>query len=242
MPLFLRTTDCAGRSYGGFQWPLEIGAEVVAPDWKPTAKCGNGLHGLLDGLGNSIHLCYSADALWWIVEADNTVDLDGKHKFERCRVIAFGPRDKITSALHAMRPGPIHGLCLTGGDRSTLTGGYGSTLTGGYGSTLTGGDYSTLTGGNGSTLTGGDHSTLTGSNGSTLISGYGSTLTGGYGSALMGDSNSMLTGGNYSTLIFLKWVNGRRRVLTAYVGEDGIQPGIAYRANDDHTAVIPYCI
>ena len=65
--------------------------------------------------------------------------------------------------------------------------------------------WATLTGGDDSTLTGGDRSTLTG--------GDGSTLTGGYGSILLG-----------------RWWDGAcRRIATAYVGEDGIEPGVAYR-------------
>jgi hypothetical protein len=227
--LFLRTTDAQGRAHGGFQWPLKIGATVTAPDWKPTAECGNGLHGLLDGLGDSSHLSFYGDAVWWIVEAADAIDLQGKHKFPSCKVIAFGPRHEITAQLYAMRPGSIHGLCLTGGYRATLTGGNRATLTGGYRATLTGGNRATLTGGYRATLTGGDYATLTG--------GYRATLTGGNRATLTGGDYATLTGGDDATLIFLRWVDGRRRVLTAYVGENGIEPGVAYRANADHTAV-----
>ena len=164
---FLRTTDADAKSHGGFQWPREVGAVVEAPDWSPEPKCGNGLHGLLDGLGESSHLSSDPDALWWIVDADDAVDLDGKWKFPRATVVAFGVRHEVTAALYALRPGPIHGLCLTGGDGATLT------------------------------------------------------------------------GGAYATLIFLRWADGRRRALAAYVGEDGIEPGTPYRANDNHTAVVP---
>ena len=190
MSLFLRTTDAYGRAYGKFQWPLEVGAVVTAPDWNPNPVCGGGLHGLLNGLGESSHLSFAGDAIWWIVEADDAVDIGGKHKFRACRVVAFGPRHEITAALYAMVPGPIHGLTLTGGYGATLTGGYGAALTGGDRATLTGGDYATLTGGDG------------------------------------------------ATLIFLRWINGARRVLTAYVGEDGVKSGVAYRANDKHTAIV----
>ena len=68
----------------------------------------------------------------------------------------------------------------------------------------------TLTGGNESTLTGGDRSTLTG--------GYGSTLTGGYG----------------STLQFRFWRGDYRRVVTIYVGEDGIEPNEKYTLNSEY--------
>ncbi len=158
MSLYLRTTDAKGLAHGGFQWPLEVGAVVTAPDWNPSPVCGGGLHGLLNGLGDSHHLSFATDAIWWIVEAENAVDLGGKHKFQTCRVVAFGTRHEIAAQLYALVPGSIHG--------STLTGGYGSTL------------------------------------------------------------------------IFLRWIGDRRRVLTAYVGEDGIKPGVAYRANGNHTAVV----
>ena len=220
--LYLRTTDAQGRAHGGFQWPLEVGATVTAPDWKPTAEFGNGLHGLLNGEGDADHLSNDADAIWWIVEASNAIDLGGKHKFQTCRVVAFGPREDITPKMRRMTGGAVHRLIEAGGDDSTLTGGSYSTLTGGNRSTLTGGNYSTLTGGDYSTLTGGSYSTLTGGNRSTLTGGDCSTLT----------------GGDDSTLIFLCWIEGHRRVLTAYVGENGIKPGAPYRANDDFTAVV----
>ena len=287
MHYFLRTTDAKGKSHGGFQWPFKISAIVTAPDWNPAPHCGNGLHGLLNGEGESSHLSFESSSIWWIVEADSPLDLGGKHKFQTCRIVAFGNRADITSQLRRMTGGAVHGLIetvgdnstltggdnstLTGGNGSTLTGGYDSTLTGGYDSTLTGGNHSTLTGGrhstltggygstltggNGSTLTGGHHSTLTGGYNSTLTGGNGSTLTGGYSSTLTGGNGSTLTGGNgstltggysstltggyRSTLIFLKWIDRRRRVLIAYVGEDGIKPGVAYRANDDHRAIVP---
>jgi hypothetical protein len=187
---FLRTTDKNGKAHGGFQWPMRVNAIVKAPDWNPRAECGHGLHGLKDGLGTASHLSSASDAVWWIVKADDAVDLGGKHKFPRCEVVALGDRATVTAALYALRPGPIHYLTLTGGNRATLTGGDDATLTGG--------DDATLTGGNGATL----------------------------------------TGGNGATLIFLRWINGRRRVLTAYVGEGGIEAGKAHRANDDFSAVV----
>ncbi len=173
MSLYLRTTDKDGKAYGGFQWPLEVGAIVTAPDWESSATCGNGLHGLLNGEGDASHLSRDADAVWWIVEADSAVDMSGKHKFQTCRVVAFGKREDITPMMRRMSGGAVHYLIETGGDESTLTGGYRSTL----------------------------------------------------------------TGGDRSTLIFLLWIDGRRRVLTAYVGEDGIEAGKAYRANDAFTGV-----
>ena len=50
--LLLRTCEADGGSYGGFKWPLTVGAEVSCPDWNPVAECGNGLHGLINGQGD----------------------------------------------------------------------------------------------------------------------------------------------------------------------------------------------
>ena len=138
-----------------------------------------------------------------------------------------------------------HDSILTGGDGSTLTGGHDSTLTGGYGSILTGGDWSTLTGSNRSTLTGGDWSTLTGGHDSILTGGDGSTLTGGDGSILTGGHDAILTGGDWSTLtggygsiLSFHYYDNRKRIFTAYVGEDGVEPGVTYRFDSKNRKLI----
>lgn len=47
--LFLRTCDKDGRSHGGFQWPLTVGATVAAPDWNDRAECGGGHRSTITG-------------------------------------------------------------------------------------------------------------------------------------------------------------------------------------------------
>ena len=79
----LKTVAADGAAYGDFVWPLEVGAEVTAPDWSDAPKCGGGLHGLLDGRGDGALLDWSPDAVWLVAEvpADaHLVDLDGKVK------------------------------------------------------------------------------------------------------------------------------------------------------------------
>ena len=152
---YLRTCDADGKSYGGFQWPLEVGAVVEAPDWNPELECGGGLHGLHMGAGDGSLLSWDADAKWIVFSSEcSAVDLDGKSKVQRATIEHVGDRLSATTAIIALGADPARcvgysaqcgdGSTLTGGDGSTLTGGYGSTLTGGYGSTLTGGDRSTL--------------------------------------------------------------------------------------------------
>jgi len=39
--LMLRTCGPDGESYGGFRWPLTVGATVEAPDWAARAADGS---------------------------------------------------------------------------------------------------------------------------------------------------------------------------------------------------------
>jgi hypothetical protein len=161
MRYFLRTTDSEGRSYGGFQWPLEVGATVVAPDWMDSADCGNGLHGLENGGGKGTHLSFDADDLWWIVGVPDGVpvfDLNGKHKFLECVVIAFGDRKSVTDKMRELAPGAaVHGAFVTVGDGGTATAGYRGTATAGDRGTATAGDRGTATAGYRGTATAGNY-------------------------------------------------------------------------------------
>ncbi|MDE1971411.1 MAG: hypothetical protein KGI50_07600 [Patescibacteria group bacterium] len=212
--LVLRCNKSDMSSYGGFIWP---GAGQVAecPDWKANDECGNGLHGWLYGHGDSSTSSYVGvpDAKWLVVEVneEDIIDLDGKVKFPRGIVRYVGDKAGATGYLTEHEPrsanDAIIGLVKTVGDNQSAIGGDYSVLNGGYRSTLTGGHGSTLTGGLCSTLTGGHYSTLTG--------GHNSTLTGGYRSTLS-----------------IKWFDHetyRYRISIAYVGEDGIEPNVAYK-------------
>ena len=81
--LVLRTCKADLTSYGGFRWPESGPAE--APDWRPDAECGRGLHGLLWGEGDGSLLDWSAGAKWLVVEVEaaDIIDLGGKVKFPR---------------------------------------------------------------------------------------------------------------------------------------------------------------
>ena len=139
--LCMRTCDENLKSHGGFQWP-ESG-KVVCPDWDAKPACGNGLHGLLWGTGESALLNWSPGAKWLVVEVEekSIVNLDGKVKFQKCRVVLVGDRKDVTDLIsrHAPNGTAVIGLVQEGGYRSTITGGDRSTITGGDRSTITGG-------------------------------------------------------------------------------------------------------
>ena len=148
----LRTCNADMTSRDGFKWPKR--GVVAAPDWEPTAECGHGLHGFLMGEGDGGLASWDAAAKWLVAEVEEYIDLGGKVKFPKARVVYAGDRRGATEKIVALgATGAVIGrmvvsdqkISALGGDRSTLTGGNRSTLTGGHDSTLTGGNRSTLT-------------------------------------------------------------------------------------------------
>ncbi len=217
---------------------------VEALDWDPECICGGGLHGLLMGKGSPHLLDWDDEAIWQVVEVqeDTVVWIDEDQvKFPYGNVIYSGNRKDATDLLISLGADPkdVPGSFQIGGDRSALYGGDFSTVQGGDFSTLYGGDSSTVHGGDYSTLTGWDFSTLTGGRGSTLTGRDWSNLTGGDGSILHSGYWSKFKAGKNSCFIGSYWENGRKRFITAYVGEDGIKADTWYLfENDAFTEVV----
>ena len=96
-----------------------------------------------------------------------------------------------------------------------IVGHYG-TATAGYRGTATAGDYGTATAGVGGTATAGVGGTATAGDRGTATAGYRGTATAGDRGAVM-----------------VKWYDGNRyKFAIGYVGESGIKPGTAYRADE----------
>ena len=254
--LLLRACRPGGESRNGFIWPLEIGAEAVAPDWSPRAECGGGLHGLLWGEGDGALLDWSGDAVWMVVEATavSVVDLGGKVKVPRATVRHVGDRVSATAWLAERAPGrKIVGGTATAGHRGTATAGHRGTATAGDGGTATAGDGGTATAGHRGTATAGHGGTATAGHRGTATAGYGGTATAGdEGTATAGHGGTATAGhrgtataghrgtataGDGGTLTLFVWNGGRCRPRVACVGEhatglpDGvvIEPNVAYR-------------
>ena len=210
----LKTVAADGAAHGGFVWPLEVGAEVTAPDWSDAPKCGGGLHGLLDGRGDGGLLSWSRDAVWLVAEvpADaHLVDLGSKVKVDRCVVAHVGDQVSATGFL---------------ADQGVVDGVVGAHVVAGHrGGTATAGDYGTATAGNGGTATAGD--------GGTATAGYGGTATAGdYGTATAGDGGTAIAG-DYGTIVLAWWDDtlARRRWVVGEVGIDGIKADTPYRCD-----------
>jgi len=220
--LCLKSLPANLKAYEGFQWP-EIG-HVKAPDWKPTERCGNGLHAFRWGTGDSDLACLADDAKWLVlqVKEDGIIDLNDKVKFEECQVLYCGERDIAVSIIqhHAPAGTAVMFATVTGGYGATVTGGYGATVTGGYGATVTGGSRATVTGGDGATVTGGYGATVTGGDGATVTGGYGATVTGQL----------------WSILIVEYWDNNDDCYKKKAALVDGVSflPGVKYRLNSEY--------
>ena len=107
--LFLKSLPADRLARNDFLWPDKVGAIVESETWNPAPVCGGGLHGLINGEGNTGLLCNHDDAIWYAFESvdehgnpsdTETVDIDGeKGKCHRAIVRAVGTRTEATTWL-----------------------------------------------------------------------------------------------------------------------------------------------
>lgn len=82
----LRKINKDGMHYD-FQWPLEVGAVAIAPDWNPVAECGGGLHVLPNAQGSYDLL---VGHYWAVVEFDESELVmigSDKGKVPSCKIV-----------------------------------------------------------------------------------------------------------------------------------------------------------
>jgi len=161
--LVMKCVGPNGESYGSLIWPTKVGVVVEAPDWSPSASCGNGLHGWLWGLGDlnaAGAMATTDDAAWMalaVIETD-LVDLGGKVKFPRCRIAAVGDKTGIANVIAAHRPAntpaPMFAQAAAGsrgqaaaGDAGQAAAGYAGQAAAGYAGQAAAGDAGQATAG-----------------------------------------------------------------------------------------------
>ena len=234
----LKTVAADGTARGGFQWPLDEGAEVTAPDWDPTPVCGGGLHGLLNGAGNGGLINWSTDAVWIVAEIpddETVVDLDGNVKVRRCIVRHVGDKTSAPEflAAHGHTEGVVYGTATAGVSGAATAGDYG-TATAGVSGTATAGDYGAATAGNDGTATAGYYGTATAGNRGTATAGNRGTATAGDDGTATAGVSGTATAGERGTIIIAWWDSelGRRRWVVGEVGIDGIVADTPYRVVD----------
>jgi len=228
--LMLRTCAADMTSYGGFRWPAD--GPVECPDWDPSPECGGGLHGALWGEGDGELFYWEPDARWLVVEVESSivVDLGGKVKVPRGVVVHCGDRESATAYIQAggaAARAVIGGTAIAGyrgtaiaGYRGTAVAGDGGMATAGYDGTAVAGKCGIATAGNCGTATAGDCGTATAGDWGTATAGYLGTATAGEGG-----------------VVRIKHWRGRWRCAVGYVGEGGIEAGVAYRVRDGVLAI-----
>ena len=201
--LILRGSKNDLTSYGGFQYP-ESGP-VEAPDWKLTAECGNGLHGLLWGHGDFGQLPGEKDAKFQIIEVEASliVELGHKVKFPRGVVVAtFNNWWQAFSYIVARRPSKATDSIAKGEKASAAASGNSG--------------HAAVSGNSG-------HAAASGEFGHAAASGeFGvAVATGKYGRAKAGPNGCVAVG----------WWDekaSRPRLAVGYVGEDCIERDVWY--------------
>jgi hypothetical protein len=122
----------------------------------------------------------------------------------------------------------------------------GTAIAGNYGTAIAG-DDGTATAGNYGMATAGNYGMATAGDGGTATAGHCGTATAGHcGTAIAGDCGTA-TAGNYGMAtagnegcIQIKYYDiksNRRRIATAYVGENGIKPNAKYKLNEQNKFV-----
>jgi hypothetical protein len=243
--LVLRTCRDDMTSTNNFKWP-QVGEVATAPDWKQEAECGNGLHGWLYGQGD--HSCSSfldASAKWLVVEVEEStiVMLGGKCKFPSATVRFVGSKKDATDFLIANEPRAasvaVIGATVAVGDSQSATVGALGTATAGYKGTATAGNYGTATAGNYGTATAGYKGTATAGYKGTATAGNYGTATAGYKGTATAGNYGTATAGDEGEIRIRYWDTkaNRYRTKVGYIGEDGLEPNIAYRLDDQHKFV-----
>ncbi len=259
MSLVLRVCGPNGESYGGFRWPLTVGADVVAPDWHDNAECGNGLHGWLYGAGDIGVATIVGGSVWLVVEvADPVVMLGGKCKYPRgvirfagamhaaaAYIIEHEPHAQSCAVIGAVLSVGDGGVCTVGalgtataGDFGTATAGALGTATAGYRGTATAGDSGTATAGDFGTATAGALGTATAGDSGTATAGYRGTATAGdFGTATAGDSGTA-TAGDSGTAT----AGGRGSIVIEWYDAeaDRYRRTVGYVGEDGIEANVPY--
>jgi len=97
--LIVKSVGAGGTTFNGFQWPLTVGAEVVAPDWQANPECGHGLHGWPWGffIGDGKSPDWFGTWIVFGAPADTVVDLGGKVKVPRGVIRFVGTWGDATS-------------------------------------------------------------------------------------------------------------------------------------------------
>lgn len=198
-----------------FYWPTS--GPVSCDDWDPEQVCGNGLHGWLWGTGETDSCRYYnlPDNKWLVVEvdADDIIELQGKVKFPKGKVIFCGDRNTAVEMISTHAPPKTQvmfaNVILMGSHDVALVGDHGMASAGSFGTAIAG-VRGTATVGNSGTAWAGNH-------GKAVAGNHGSARAGVRGTAIAGDRGFAISDFNGSSLAgdFGKAISGDDGVALA---------------------------
>jgi hypothetical protein len=201
--LFLRRCNKDYTSYGGFQWPSEVGSVVEAPDWKQNDSCGNGLHGWPWGIGLGEGMSFDIIHDSWIVFSAKPGDVVGglsgghKAKVKSCVVVASGSFGKCWDVIDKGRDRLIKEVSNGGCEAASSGNSSTAASSGNYSKAASSGNYSKA-------ASSGDSSKAASSGGFSTAASSGDCSTaassGDYSTAASsGDSSKAASSGGFST-------------------------------------------
>lgn len=181
--LVLRACNPDMSSRNGFVWPTS--GPVEALDWNPIEECGNGLHGWLHGHGAGDVCNYTADDCKWLVvkvKTKHIVDLDGKVKFKKGKVVFCGDRKSATDYLIANDPiastqPVIASVVFADDSRNAISTDFGSATASRYGLAVSGGYGVSNCGGHGISISGTNGKSTSGYNGISYSKDQGTSIS-----------------------------------------------------------------
>lgn len=214
-----------------FVWPSKIGSVVTAPDWNSEPKRGHGLHGLRPGDNDPGVWMYRGNYLALEVNENEIVPLDGNCKFPKC-VVSYVTDNRLS--LHQWLNlnkhfGPwFYGCTIVENEQTAFTGSYGQSISGSGGKSASGKHGTSVSGDKGISLSKMCGNSISGKEGISVSGPYGTSTSGMCGLAAAGNRGTIC-------IAYCKTSSSKRasRILTGYVGENGIKPDTLYAVVDE---------
>jgi hypothetical protein len=179
---------------------------------------------LLHGCGDDGLLSKNPNAKWFVVKVlkGTCIDLIGKVKFPKGTVVYAGTREEAVKIIAEAYPGEpvVFANRHSEDDGVSISGYQGTSTSGNYGTSTSG-----ILGKSTSGICG---TSISGICGKSTSGNYGTSTSGDHGTSISGELGASTSG--YGGTLIIKWYDGSRyRTAVAYVGENGIEPNVAYK-------------
>lgn len=233
-----------------FIWPEEVGSVVTAPDWDPDETCGGGLHGLRPGDQNPGIWEQGSDAVWLVCSYDpeTAIELSGKIKVPSCVVEYVVNETEGAPTLvplwlkkHGVTEPIFRSSVVVGESKHAQVGDQGHALAGDWGTAIAGVQGTAIAGYGGFATVGVCGKAIVGAAGTAKADHLGQAISGNMGNSIVGRSGHAIAGvggqaqagvgGSIQISWFMK--QSHPRIFIGYIGENGLEPNVAYKLDSD---------